>query len=603
MDNRKQEEARDLSQWLIQMRSEMRHFADENDHLLESLDPAFKESARNLLHYLCLRRQDLRPIQQRLTTLGLSSLGRAEANVLCTMDRVLETLTHLTGESGLTENSDELGSESAQQQLDHHTLHLLGDKPNNRNVRIMVTMPSDAASNYQLVHDLVEAGMDCLRINCAHDDTSAWAQMIDNLSRARKALHRPCRIQMDLGGPKLRTCDIHQHLSVLRLKPARDPLGRVTQPARLSLVGNGKEAPLPANFSCARVNATWLNLLASGDIIRLTDARGAHRKWRVCEVLANRVDIETKKTTYLTPGTLLTLKGGDMPATEIIDLPVRDGTLKLFTDDRLTITRLPGRQAVQKSTGCTLPQVFDDVRVGEAILFDDGRIAGVIEEILPERVIVNITRAAPTGSKLGTDKGINLPDSQLNLPALTEKDQCDLKFAIDHADIIGLSFTNSAEDVISLLEHIEATGERRPGIVLKIETRRGFENLPSILLAAMRSQSCGVMIARGDLAVECGFVRLAEVQEEILWLCEAAHVPVIWATQVLESLAKEGMPSRAEITDAAMADRAECVMLNKGPHIRHAVTMLDDILTRMQAHQSKKRAMLRELHVAHRLDT
>jgi hypothetical protein len=73
------------------------------------------------------------------------------------------------------------------------------------------------------------------------------------------------------------------------------------------------------------------------------------------------------------------------------------------------------------------------------------------------------------------------------------------------------------------------------------------------------------------LAVECGFERLAEVQEEILWICEAAHVPVIWATQVLETLAKEGMASRAEITDAAMGHRAECVMLNKGPHVLSAV--------------------------------
>jgi pyruvate kinase len=120
--------------------------------------------------------------------------------------------------------------------------------------------------------------------------------------------------------------------------------------------------------------------------------------------------------------------------------------------------------------------------------------------------------------------------------------------------------------------------------------------LPDLLLAAMRSQSFGVMIARGDLAVECGYERLAEVQEEILWLCEAAHVPVIWATQVLETLAKSGMPSRAEITDAAMGERAECVMLNKGPHIVDAIRVLDNILQRMQAHQSKKQSMLRRLH-------
>jgi pyruvate kinase len=137
------------------------------------------------------------------------------------------------------------------------------------------------------------------------------------------------------------------------------------------------------------------------------------------------------------------------------------------------------------------------------------------------------------------------------------------------------------------------------GIVLKIETRHAFSELPTLLLAAMRTGRFGVMIARGDLAVECGFERMAEVQEEILWICEAAHVPVIWATQVLESLAKTGMPSRAEVTDAAMSERAECVMLNKGPFIRDAVRTLDNILHRMQAHQTKKRSMLRPLQVAH----
>ena len=91
---------------------------------------------------------------------------------------------------------------------------------------------------------------------------------------------------------------------------------------------------------------------------------------------------------------------------------------------------------------------------------------------------------------------------------------------------------------------------------------------------------------------------MAEVQEEILWICEAAHLPVIWATQVLESLAKKGHPSRAEITDAAMGERAECVMLNKGPHIVAAVSALDDILRRMQDHQSKKSSRLRPLHLS-----
>jgi pyruvate kinase len=182
---------------------------------------------------------------------------------------------------------------------------------------------------------------------------------------------------------------------------------------------------------------------------------------------------------------------------------------------------------------------------------------------------------------------------------MTAKDIEDLSFVAKHADVVELSFANSVQDVESLQQRLASSGSRQPAIVLKIETRHGFEDLPDMLLAAMRAPCCGVMIARGDLAVECGFERMAEVQEEILWICEAAHVPVIWATQVLENLAKEGMPSRAEITDAAMGDRAECVMLNKGPYVVSAVRALDDILRRMQTHQAKKGAMLRKLRLAH----
>jgi pyruvate kinase len=117
--------------------------------------------------------------------------------------------------------------------------------------------------------------------------------------------------------------------------------------------------------------------------------------------------------------------------------------------------------------------------------------------------------------------------------------------------------------------------------VLKIETRRGFEQLPQLLLAAMRYKQVGLMIARGNLAIECGYERLAEVQEEMLWLSEVAHLPVIWATQVLDQLTRTGQPSRAEITDAAISGPAESVMLNKGPHVVEVVRALGDILERM----------------------
>jgi pyruvate kinase len=321
------------------------------------------------------------------------------------------------------------------------------------------------------------------------------------------------------------------------------------------------------------------------------------------------------QTAYIVPGTALrhergVAKGNDREA-PVGDLPPSEKALCLQQGDVLILTRdlRPGRPATLDSggqvltparIGCTIPEVFNDVRSGESIWFDDGKIGGVIQKVENSRVVVGITHARVGGARLLPDKGINLPDSELQLTALTPKDLEDLSFVAQHADVVELSFANSARDVELLQQDLGHRGSRLPAIVLKIETRRGFDNLPDMLLTVMRAPCCGVMIARGDLAVECGFERLAEVQEEILWICEAAHVPVVWATQVLESLAKDGMPSRAEITDAAMGHRAECVMLNKGPHVLSAVRVLDDILRRMQAHQAKKRSMLRELRLAHR---
>jgi len=135
-------------------------------------------------------------------------------------------------------------------------------------------------------------------------------------------------------------------------------------------------------------------------------------------------------------------------------------------------------------------------------------------------------------------------------------------------------------------------------MILKLETRGAIRNLAALLFEALRFDSIGLMIARGDLVVELSFEKLAEMQEELLWFGEACHLPVIWATQVLDSVTHTGLATRAEITDAAMSMRAECVMLNKGPHVGAAVRMLADIIRKMEAHQYKKRSLDRPLSVA-----
>jgi pyruvate kinase len=226
-----------------------------------------------------------------------------------------------------------------------------------------------------------------------------------------------------------------------------------------------------------------------------------------------------------------------------------------------------------------------------------GRLGTQVEAQLPEGLLLRVTQARPKGEKLRSGKGLNFPDTLLHLSPLTDQDRRDLDFVAAHADIVGYSFVQEAADIDLLQGELSARlGARRPpAIVAKIETRRAVQNLPELIVHAAGRQPFGVMIARGDLAVEIGYQRLAEIQEEILWVCEAAHVPVIWATQVLETFVRKGVSSRAEMTDAAMAERAECVMLNKGPYVAEAVTILDDDLTRMQDHQLKKTPQLRAL--------
>ncbi len=164
--------------------------------------------------------------------------------------------------------------------------------------------------------------------------------------------------------------------------------------------------------------------------------------------------------------------------------------------------------------------------------------------------------------------------------------------------MLGYSFVRTPEDVKKLYEELEKHNDHDTGIIFKIENEEAFNNLPLILLEGMKRNKIGVMIARGDLAVEVGFERISEVQNQILWLCEAAHVPVIWATQVLENLAKTGVATRAEVTDVTHGAQAECVMLNKGPYIVDAIHTLKSILTKMSHHTAKRKSSLRPLNVA-----
>lgn len=449
----------------------------------------FAASAANLADYLALRQNDLRPLQRSLAALGLSSLGRCEGHVRATVDAVLAALAAIAGQ-GAGEFPPPATFEAGQKLLAARRDALFGAAPQGPLTRIMVTLPSEAATDAALVQRLVDEGASAVRINCAHDDAAAWAAMIANTRAAATKAGRRVPVEMDLGGPKIRI-DAVRNAEKIKLHPG-DRFVLAAEP----------EAP------------------------------------------------------------------GLVPA-----------GLPLATLDP--------------------PALLDHLDPGTAVWINDGKLRARVIERQGTAALMEVTGAREKGEKLKPEKGVNLPGIDLSIAALTDYDRECLGFVAANADMIGFSFVQSVADVEALVAELSARCADRPlpAIMLKIETPLAVRNLPDLIVAAGGAVPVAVMIARGDLAVEIGFERLSEMQEEILWLCEAAQVPVVWATQVLEGLLKDGQASRAETTDAAMGQRAECVMLNKGTYLPEAVVFLRSILGRMDRHQDKKFAHLGPLHV------
>ena len=579
---------------------------------LDAVEPHYRSSARNLLHYLSVRQSDIRDLQQDLHSLGLSSLGVLESNVVAALNAVIANLEALAQVPASDPPAPPVDFRTGRLLLRDHARRLLGPAPRDRSVRIMVTMPSAAAGDPRLIEDLLRAGMDLMRINCAHDDATTWSRMAANLRRAEQVVGRKCAIQADLGGPKLRTGCIEPVGHFVKVKPRRDPAGRLVAPARVWLTPTGHPEPAPAGTNATLpVTGGSPRSLRVGDLLHLSDLRGRERTMKVVERAGHSALAETEKTVYAAAGDTLTVgrRGAHVPVLEIGALPGVAAPIPLEIGDTLVLTRdpAPGRPARRDTAGritapaqvhCTLAAAFERVRTGDRVWLDDGKIGGSVARNDGERIELTVTQVPPAGGRLRAEKGINFPDTDLGLEALTRKDLADLQEIVRFADVVALSFVRSPQDVLHLHERLGELGAAHVGIVIKVENGAAFRNLPRILLTSLRTPPVGVMVARGDLAVEIGFERLSEVQEEILWLCEAAHVPVVWATQVLEGLAKGGAPTRAEVSDAVMSSRAECVMLNKGPKVVGTVAFLSDILGRMEEHHAKRMALLRRLSVS-----
>jgi pyruvate kinase len=278
-----------------------------------------------------------------------------------------------------------------------------------------------------------------------------------------------------------------------------------------------------------------------------------------------------------------------------------NGKLKVKEGQNIWLADETDMNDDKPTVGCAVPGIAEQLKPGEIVLFDDGLIEARVESIESKKAKLVVLRISSKKPNIKNEKGINFPDSNLLMPALTDYDIKCLGFISKHADMAGYSFVRTTKDILQLQEAIGKN--KKISLIIKIETPEAVKNLPELLFCGMRDEHIGVMIARGDLAVEIGFERMSEVQEEILWICEAAHVPVIWATQVLENLNKSGVATRSEITDAAHAALADCVMINKGEHIIQTMETLRDILIRSGGHHVKKRYTFRPLAIATRFMT
>lgn len=262
--------------------------------------------------------------------------------------------------------------------------------------------------------------------------------------------------------------------------------------------------------------------------------------------------------------------------------------IKVFYGDKVLIHPADTSPATKESkhydaiVGCTLNSIGSIVSIGDHLFLDDGKIELSIDEIHGENIVCTVLTRREEGSKIKDEKGINFPNSDIALHAICDHDKEILPLICEYADIIGISFAQTPQDINDLIAELDTLGKKGEiSIVAKIETKKGVQNLPSILETLIEYGNSGIMIARGDLAIEIGFENLASMQEEILDLCTAAHIPVILATQVLENKMKTNIPSRAEISDVAFAHKAECVMLNKGDYALETIKILTTIFAQM----------------------
>ncbi len=571
------------------------------------------QSLLNLKQYLILRSKDRTVLQEKLFMMSLSSLGRSYAHVAASIDTLYDQLNSSLHaeeiEPEMMESFHHLSIGEAIATASKNSTMLFGGRSSSKlsmqSTAVMVTLPSHAAGDKgRLIRELADAGVNVFRINTAHDSPETWLAMADVITAINSGRKEADKIMIfvDLAGPKIRTGPIRRldlpvaigsnkrEKEVLIYAGEKSTRGERVDPQTLRT--------LPAQIS---VDKKFFTKIKKEHFVKIVDVNSKKAFIAITEVGEGFARGLINKKVFIDEHSKMHRK---RYLGKILNIEKQIDPIRLFVNDTLVITeeerlgrsaQLDENNRVVKPAriSCSFRGAASAMHGGEKIFIDDGKIGLEVLESSDNAITCRVTHAKANGTLLKEEKGINFPDTPIKTSALTQNDRENLLAVLGFADHLSLSFCQDADDVRELQKMLEENGRSDIGIVAKIETKKAVINMPQILEQLLTWEKSGVMIARGDLAIEVGFRNLAYVQEALLDICDAAHIPVIWATQVLENQMKSNLPSRAEVSDAAMAGRAECVMLNKGAFATDTIDVLTHILDDMHTIFKKNRQLLK----------
>ncbi len=560
-------------------------------------------SIQNLRAYTYLRSKDITTLQEKLTNFGLSSLGRSQSCILSAINQDLIIVSALLGvDTKELESHDNFLSFKESQRIMEEKATVFGKLDSDLITKVMVTLPSEAKDSPSLIRELIATDTSVLRINTAHDDPIAWGKMAQTIQEENKLQNKETKIYVDLAGPKNRTGKIIKNTYPFKIGSKEGEKVEITSKILENTLTKRESKDGKSIASLVVEDGFYEEAFKHQDKIFIQDVeRGKKQSFKLIVEEGKLFAIIDKKVLIL-PTTIVKLKTKrETLKSKLHNFIAQTEIIRLFREDSIIITpnEIDGYSnynyegtVYSAIINCSNKEIFNYVKIGDNIFIDDGKIGCKIVKLLPIGLECNVFLAKEQGTTLKEEKGINFPDTDLVIDAITPTDKKIFANIVEYADILGISFAQSDKDIKELQDMLKEINKESIAIVPKIETKLALKNLPKILEQLLQGDKFALMIARGDLAIEVGFDNLPYVQEEIFNICEAAHVPVIYATQILEGKMKNNLPSRAEVIDAANAQRADCVMLNKGPFVVDTIVSIKNILKTVHGIFHKNKQLL-----------